>query len=120
MDLADILYPKQGKEEDLSMLRPDGSKKSMKGFLGPMEAVGGKTSTEISAGFEINGKEMDIPLMVPGLTKKELDYLLKTDIDDEAFIKNLPNSIAEKAIAHAEKRMKDGKSVFYVDGEDDK
>lgn len=119
-NLADILYPNQRKEQDPSMLRPDGSKKSMKGFLGPMEAVGGKTSTEISAGFEIGGKEMDIPLMVPGLTKKELDYLLKADIDDEAFMKNLPDSIVEKAISHAEKRIKDGKSVFYVDGEDDK
>jgi uncharacterized protein (UPF0218 family) len=63
---------------------------------------------------------MDIPLMVPGLNKKELDYLLKTDIADQEFLKNLPDSIAEKAIAHAEKRMKDGKSVFYVDGEEDK
>jgi uncharacterized protein (UPF0218 family) len=63
---------------------------------------------------------MDIPLMVPGLTKKELDYLLTTNTDDESFLKNLPGSIVEKAIAHAEKRIKEGKSVFYVDGEDDK
>jgi hypothetical protein len=100
-----------------NMLRPDGSKKSARGFLGAMKSLGGKTSTEISAGFEINGKETLIPLMVPGLTKKELDYLLKTNIDDKAFMKNLPNSIAEKAIKHAEERMKKGKSVFYVDGE---
>lgn len=119
-DLADILYPNQGKEDDPSMYRPDGSKKSMKGFLGPMQAADGKTSTEISAGFEINGQEMDIPLMVPGLTKKELDYLLKSNIDDESFMKNLPDSIVDKAIAHAEKRIKEGKSVFYVDGEDEK
>ena len=103
---------------DLNMLRPDGSQKSARGFLGPMEAVGGKTSTEISAGFEIGGKEMDIPLLVPGLTKKELDYLLKTDISDKTFMKNLPESIRYKAITHAEKRIKDGKSVFYVDGEE--
>lgn len=120
MDLADILYPNQGKEEDPSMFRPDGSKKSMKGFLGPMERPDGGISTEISAGYEINGKEVEIPLMVPGLTKKEIEYLLNADIQGEDFFKNMPRSIEDKAIAHAEKRMKEGKSVFYVDGEDDK
>lgn len=119
MDLANILYPNQGKE-DPSMLRPDGSKKSMKGFLGPMERPDGGVSTEISAGFEIEGKEVDIPLMVPGLTKKEIDYLLNADIQGEDFFKNMPDSIQDKAIDHAKKRMKEGKSVFYVDGEDDK
>lgn len=118
--IADILYPNQGKEQDPSMLRPDGSKKSMKGFLGAMQRPDGGVSTEISAGFEINGKEMDIPLMVPGLNKKEIDYLLNTDIQGEDFFKNMPEGIVDKAISHAEKRMKDGKSVFYEDGEDDK
>lgn len=115
-DLADILYPGQGKDYGN---RSDGSKKG-KGFLGEMQRPDGSVSTEISAGFEVDGKEMDIPLMVPGLTKKELDYLLNTQADEKTFLKNLPDSIAEKAIAHAEKRLKQGKSVFYVDGEDDK
>jgi len=116
MDLADILYPNQGKDYGS---RPDGTKKG-RGFLGEMQRPDGDVSTEISAGFEIDGKEMDIPLMVPGLTKKELDYLLNADTEGEDFFKNMPDSIPEKAIDHAKKRMKEGKSVFYVDGEDDK
>jgi hypothetical protein len=116
MNLAEILYPNQGKEYGD---RPDGTKKG-RGFLGEMQRLDGGVSTEISAGFEIDGKEVDIPLMVPSLTKKEIDYLLNADTQGEEFFKNMPESIADKAIDHAKKRMKEGKSVFYVDGEDDK
>jgi hypothetical protein len=35
-------------------------------------------------------------------------------------MKNMPSSIQDKAIKHAEKRMKEGKSVFYDDKEDAK
>ena len=118
---ASILYANQNSDPeqmDDSMYRPDGSVKSMKGYLGAMERPDGTVSTEISAGFEIDGKEMDIPLMVPGLTKEEIDYLLTADIQGEDFFKNMPDSIPDKAIAHAKKRMKEGKSVFYQDGEE--
>lgn len=118
---ASILYANQNSDPeqmDDSMYRPDGSVKSMKGYLGAMERPDGTVSTEISAGFEINGKEMDIPLMVPGLTKEEIDYLLTADIQGEDFFKNMPDSIPDKAIEHAKKRMKEGKSVFYQDGEE--
>jgi hypothetical protein len=116
LSLADILYPNQGDD----MKRPDGTTKSMKGFLGAITRPDGKISTEISAGFEINGKETDSPLMVPGLTKKEIDYLIKTDMDSPTFMKNMPKAIQDKAIKHAEKRMKEGKSVFFDDQEDAK
>lgn len=118
---ASILYANQNSDPeqmDDSMYRPDGSVKSMKGYLGAMERPDGTVSTEISAGFEIDGKEMDIPLMVPGLTKEEIDYLLTADIQGEDFFKNMPDSIPDKAIEHAKKRMKEGKSVFYQDGEE--
>ena len=118
---ASILYANQNSDPeqmDDSMYRPDGSVKSMKGYLGAMERQDGTVSTEISAGFEIDGKEMDIPLMVPGLTKEEIDYLLTADIQGEDFFKNMPDSIPDKAIEHAKKRMKEGKSVFYQDGEE--
>ncbi len=118
---ASILYANQNSEPeqmDDSMYRPDGTVKSMKGYLGPMERPDGTVSTEISAGFEIDGKEMDIPLMVPGLTKEEVDYLLTADMNSEDFFKNMPESIQDKAIEHAKKRIKEGKSVFYQDGEE--
>jgi hypothetical protein len=118
---ASILYANQNSSPDQmddSMYRPDGSVKSMKGYLGAMERADGTVSTEISAGFEINGEEMDIPLMVPGLTKEEIDYLITTDIQGDDFFKNMPKSIVDKAIDHAEKRIKEGKNVFYQDGEE--
>jgi Transglycosylase SLT domain len=91
--------------------RPDGTLKG-KGFLGELKRPDGTVSTEISVGYEINGKQIDIPLIVPGLNKKELDYLLKTDIKSKDFFKNMPDGLEEKAIAHAKKRLSDGKSVF--------
>lgn len=92
-------------------LRPDGTPKG-KGFLGELKRPDGTVSTEISVGYEINGKQMDIPLIVPGLNKKELDYLLNTDIKSKDFFKNMPDGLEEKAIAHAKKRLAEGKSVF--------
>lgn len=118
---ASVLYANQNSSPDQmddSMYRPDGSVKSMKGYLGAIERSDGTVSTEISAGYEIDGEEMDIPLMVPGLTKEEIDYLITTDIESEDFFKNMPKSIEDKAIAHARKRIKEGKSVFYQDGEE--
>ena len=118
---ASVLYANQNSSPDQmddSMYRPDGSVKSMKGYLGAIERPDGTVSTEISAGFEIDGKEMDIPLMVPGLTKEEINYLITTDIQGEDFFKNMPKSIEDKAINHAEKRIKEGKNVFYQDGEE--
>lgn len=118
---ASVLYANQNSSPDQmddSMYRPDGSVKSMKGYLGAIERADGTVSTEISAGYEIDGEEMDIPLMVPGLTKEEIDYLITTDIESEDFFKNMPKSIEDKAIAHARKRIKEGKSVFYQDGEE--
>lgn len=118
---ASVLYANQNSSPDQmddSMYRPDGSVKSMKGYLGAIERPDGTVSTEISAGYEIDGEEMDIPLMVPGLTKEEIDYLITTDIESEDFFKNMPKSIEDKAIAHARKRIKEGKSVFYQDGEE--
>lgn len=118
---ASILYANQNTgpdQMDDSMYRPDGTVKSMKGYLGAMERSDGTVSTEISAGFEIDGKEMDIPLMVPGLTKDEINYLMMADMDSEDFLKNMPESIQDKAIKHAKKRIKEGKNVFYQDGEE--
>lgn len=89
--------------------RPDGTPKG-KGFLGVQKSKSGKDMTEYSVGININGKERDVPTLVPGLTKKELDYL-KTEPD---LSKRTPmnDAIIKKAEAHARKRLKEGKSVF--------
>jgi len=48
--------------------------------------------------------------MVPGLTEKELDFILNMKTGDA---KNVPDSIFDKAEAHALKRKKQGKSLFF-------
>ena len=94
----------------------DGKKYS--GWIGPIERPDGSSSTEISISVGFDGKEQEIPLMVPGLTKKEIEYLIKTDLEDKSFMDKMPKSIMNKAIEHAAQRIKSGKSPFK-NAEDD-
>lgn len=91
--------------------RPDGSPKG-EGFFGLLKRPDGDVSTEISVGVGIDGKEIEIPLIVPTLTKKELDYLLSADLKSKSFFNNMPPSIVDKAYDHAQTRMKSGMSPF--------
>jgi hypothetical protein len=93
-------------------LRPDGSRKGT-GFLGIIQRPDGRVSTELSIGVPIDGKEMDIPLLVPSLNQDEIDLLINNDISP----RDIPQSIVNKAVGHAEKRIKAGKSAFLEEGE---
>jgi hypothetical protein len=109
-------YQVGGSVEDPSMYRSDGSKKSAQGFLGPVKNnVEGGTMTEVSVGMEINGQEMEVPTMVPTLTKKEIETLANMQLEGNA--KNIPESIIMKAKQHALQRIEQGLSPFYQDGE---
>ena len=109
-------YQVGGSVEDPSMYRSDGSKKSAQGFLGPVKNnVEGGIMTEVSVGMEINGKEMEVPAMVPTLTKKEIETLANMELEGNA--KNIPESIIMKAKQHALQRIEQGLSPFYQDGE---
>ena len=98
--------------EDVSvdMLRQDGSQKSKQGWLGPVQRDDGLTMTEYSIGVEIDGNEIDMPTMVPTLTKEEIETL-RTLPDGE----NVPQTIVEKAIDHAIMQKTKGNSPFFVD-----
>jgi hypothetical protein len=88
-----------------SDLREDGSMKGP-GFLGVRKGRGkmeGKSMSEYSVGVEIDGKEMDVPSMVPTLSNDELDDVLHGNITD---------SIQRKASDHAKQRISEGKSVL--------
>jgi hypothetical protein len=109
-------YQVGGSVEDPSMYRSDGSKKSAQGFLGPVKNnVEGGTMTEVSVGMEINGQEMEVPTMVPSLTKEEIETLANMQLEGNA--KNIPESIIIKAKQHALQRIDQGLSPFYQDGE---
>jgi hypothetical protein len=88
--------------------RADGTKKGL-GFFGELQRPDGKVSTELSIGVGFDGKDTEIPLLVPTLTKQEIDWLLSG--------KKATKTIVDKAVAHARKRMKDGKSPFAEQGE---
>lgn len=111
-DVANIQVRKgePGTDESKWDKRADGRAKGH-GFLGLLRRPDGGVSSEISVGVEINGKEMDIPLLVPTLTRKEVDTLLKLPVD-ENFNRNLPRSIMDKAVAHAQQRLAAGLDVF--------
>lgn len=91
--------------------RPDGSAKG-KGYFGELKRKDGGVSTEISIGVGINGKEMDVPLIVPTLTKSEIEYLLSNDIKGRKFMDKMPKSIIDKAYEHATMRVQQNKSPF--------
>jgi GH24 family phage-related lysozyme (muramidase) len=100
-------------------LRVDGSKKG-NGFLGALKRPDGKVSTEISVGVNINGKETEIPTLVPTLTKEEVNYLLTNDIKNPKSLFDTPigKSILNKSKEFAKERIGRGVSPFYQEGEE--
>lgn len=91
--------------------RADGSKKGG-GYFGELKRPDGSVSTEISIGVGINGKEVEVPLIVPTLNKRELDYLLKADPKSKQFFDQMPPQILDKAVDHAAQRIRNGQSPF--------
>lgn len=94
--------------------RADGTPKGS-GWLGPLKRPDGSISTEISVGVNIDGKETEIPLMVPGLKKSELDYLMNNDPSSPDFQKNMPKGLLQKAENHAKEQISQGLSPFKQD-----
>lgn len=92
-------------------LRPNGTPKGT-GFLGVLELPGGGSATEFSIGVQLEskgGKETDIPSLVPTLTQQEIDLMVSDIIPNR---KEIPSGILQKAVDHANKRVREGKSVF--------
>lgn len=89
-------------------LRADGTPKG-DGFFGPLSRPDGTVSSEISIGVNIDGKNVEIPTLVPTLTPQEKQWLLTNDISDP---KKLPKAIVDKAVAFARQRIAAGQSPF--------
>lgn len=109
-DVRDLIVPADDQNTDKSKWakRADGSDKGF-GHLGLLRRADGGVSSEISIGVEINGKEVEIPTMVPTLTRSEVETLLNSkDIDPN----KIPDSIVNKAVAFAQQRIAQGKSPF--------
>lgn len=91
-------------------VRADGTMKG-NGFLGDLPAAGGKVSTEVSVGVNIDGKETEIPTLVPTLTQDEIKFI--TNGGDPRQNKE----IMRKALDHAKGRRGEGKNPFADDSE---
>jgi len=106
--------PQPGQDEVPDyMRRLDGSIKSERGFLGPIQnKVSGRTMTEVSVG-QPGSEEGFYPLLVPTLTQEEIDTIANLDLGRE----RPPQAIIEKARAHAMDRTARGMSPFYQDDE---
>lgn len=92
--------------------RQDGTPKG-RGFLGVLQRPDRTgVMTEYTVGVRVAGKEMDVPTLVPTLTREEVHTILNIKDGEE-----LPRTIIEKAQAHAEARVKAGRSVFAESGE---
>jgi hypothetical protein len=89
--------------------RVDGTNKGS-GWLGELQMKdgSGRVMTEFSVGFEVNGEEIEMPVVVPTLDKEEIQYLLEGGEPTEAMY--------DKAFEHGMKRIKEGKSPFKSDG----
>lgn len=95
--------------------RNDGTQKGT-GFLGELKVPGG-VATEYSMQSQAvtkDGKQIDFPTLVPTLTPDEVDLMVNYIIPNQ---KTPPESIIQKAIAHANMRIAVGKDVFAQDGE---
>jgi len=98
-------------DHHLKIVQKAAKKKRKKGlgYFGELKRPDGMISTELSVGVNIDGKEIEIPSLVPTLTKNEIDYLLKG---------NKPTKqILDKAVKHAMKRIKEGQNPFAQKGE---
>lgn len=93
------------------MTRVDGTRKSSRGFLGPIKNKRGQTMTEVSVEGDIAGEEVLFPLLVPTLTDAELKIIQDND-GFEGRAKDIPKRILKKAKAHARKRIKQGLNPF--------
>uniref|UniRef100_A0A6M3JDB3 Uncharacterized protein n=1 Tax=viral metagenome TaxID=1070528 RepID=A0A6M3JDB3_9ZZZZ len=95
--------------------RTDGTPKG-NGWLGVLKRPDGKVSTELSVSVNFDGKETLIPLLVPGLTEKEVNFLLKSEPSPEILKTPEGKAIFEKAKAHALEMLRAGKSPFKEEG----
>ena len=90
-------------ERNNGNLRTDGTEKGQ-GYFGKLQRPDGKVSTELSIGVDFDGKETEIPSLVPTLKQDEINYLLEGNEPTE--------EIVNKASEHAKRRMAGGRSPF--------
>lgn len=95
-------------------LRPGGTEKG-EGFLGILKTKGGDITSEYSVGVQLESRDMEetnIPTLVPTLTKEEIELMVNDIIPNK---KPVPDKILQKAVDHANKRIRAGNSPFKTE-----
>jgi hypothetical protein len=82
------------------------------GFLGPLKHKSGGVMSEFSIGVNLGGQEMEIPSIVPTLSREEVKTLLNMSDGDK-----MPKSVVDKAVKFASERIVKGLSPFASVGE---
>jgi hypothetical protein len=68
--------------------------------------------TEVTSGYNIDGKEIDLPLITKYSTKEDIEFLKRANLKDKNYLKNAPAGLENRAIKHAMDRKKAGLSVY--------
>ena len=76
-------------------LREDGTTKGP-GWIGSIPSKDGKEMTELSFDFDVDGKKIFAPLLVPTLSKEEVDYLSSGGKPTDAIYKKAQDFAMEK------------------------
>lgn len=92
--------------------RADGTRKG-DGYFGALSRPDGGVSSEISIGVNMDGKEVEIPALVPTLNPAEVRFLLSMDVSKD----QVPQSIVQKAVDFARRRKASGDPLFAKQGE---
>jgi hypothetical protein len=74
------------------------------GYFGKISTASGAPMTELSTAFNVDGKVVQAPLVVPTLTPEEIQALQSGA--------EVPESVYQKAYDHAVKRLQEGKDPF--------
>lgn len=115
MRMADIvdgvgLVPAPGNGQGIAPygVRHDGSGAKGRGFMGLLSLPGGGQATEYSIGADVDGREMEIPSIVPGMSPEQLQAVLGGNVTPD---------VVRLAITNALMRQRAGKGAFAAPGE---
>lgn len=100
--VKNILNIRRGESKTLKNLKD--------GYLGIVKADDGQNMTEYSMGIEIDGKEMTVPTLIPGLNKEEIK-----EITSKTNPKDFSKSLIKKVTDHAKMRLEKNLPVWFVE-----
>lgn len=107
------LQPNYGRRWNEKTQAFDSPEMKSQGWLGPLQNGLGQSVSEYSISQNVNGRNVEMPSIVPGLTPDELQMIMRASETGS----QLPSSVYEKAMAHAQERIRHGRSPFWNAGD---